>query len=241
MYRMLTGCLVDPRQERVELPSSLNTDLDGEWDAFLLKALDVDPARRFESALQMRVVLEHVYLNWKIVSEKSCSFTSANDQAPEPLNNQVNSEPGRIMYKNIRQQLDLDELFRPVSFFRHQLEVVNPMLLHDPVTRLFWQRSGTGFTLNWQQAKDYVVYLNEVRFQSRDTWRLPTAAELITVLRSPTVQRDFCIDPHFQPSIHWLWSSDHCTKKAAWMVDIVESHIERLDMDGTASVCAVSF
>lgn len=240
MYRMLTGRLVDPRQEKVELPSRLNSNLDAEWDGFLLQALALKREQRFTDALQMRVALEQVYLNWKITSAKSCLVPGDERKEGRQTAADVSSEPSRIMYKEIRQRLDLDELFRPTRFFDHRLNIVNPLLLHDPVTGLYWQRNGTGFTLNWQQAKEYVAYLNEVRFQGRSTWRLPTTAELVTVLRSPTVQRDFCVGPHFEPTIHWLWSSDHCTKKAAWIADIVESHIGRLDMDGTASVCAVS-
>ncbi len=242
MYRMLTGRLVDPRQHKVETASSLNRDLDREWDVFLQRALEVNPDKRFADAVQMRMALEQVYLNWKIMSEKSCSFAGdRRDLNVELAREQVNSKPERIMYKDIRQKLDLDELFRPVCFYQHQLEVVNPLLLYDSQTQLYWQRSGSGFTLNWQQAKEYLAYLNTVQFQGKAGWRLPTTAELVTVLRSPTVQRDFCIDPNFDSAIHWLWSGDHCTKKAAWMADIVESHIGRLDMDGNASVCAVSF
>lgn len=240
MYRMLTGHLADPRQEEVQPPSRFNPDLNGEWDDFLLKSLSVDPAGRFESALKMRLALEAVYLNWKIHSEKSCSISAGGQKGREPVAKNITTEPGRIMYKDIRERLGLDELFRPIQFYQHQLDVVNSQLLLDPVSGLYWQRGGSGFPLNWQQAAEYVAYLNDVKFEGKTTWRLPTTSELVTVLRCPTVHRDFCIDPHFDPQIHWLWSSDHCTKKAAWMVDIVESNIGKLDMDGSATVCAVS-
>jgi serine/threonine-protein kinase len=144
------------------------------------------------------------------------------------------------MYKDIRDVLGLDELFRPQSFNQHQLEVINPLLLHDPATGLYWQRCGSGFALDWQQAHAYIDYLNRERFQNRSVWRLPTTEELVSILRSPTVMRDFCIDPHFEPTLHWLWSADHSTRKQAWMADIVESYIGRQDRDGTAMVCAVT-
>lgn len=240
MYRMLTGRLVEPRQEGIEPPSRINSELSWEWDDFLLKALAVRPQERFADAVEMRLALEELFLGWKIASEKSCSLQSPEEPENGRLAEIVRSEPSRIMYKDIRDQLGLDELFRPKRFFRHQLTVVNPLLLHDPATGLIWQRSGTGFTLNWREAWEYVAHLNDTSFQGRTSWRLPTTAELMTVLRSPTAQRDFCIDPHFEPTIHWLWSSDHCTAKVAWMADIVESYIGRLDKDGTASVCAVS-
>jgi len=120
------------------------------------------------------------------------------------------------------------------------MEVVNGHLLYDPLTKLYWQRCGSGFTLGWEQAKDYIKQLNDESFQDKSTWRLPTIEELATILRSPSMERDVCLDPNFDTTLHWLWSSDHCTKKQAWMADIVESYIGRLDIEGTASVCAVS-
>ena len=112
--------------------------------------------------------------------------------------------------------------------------------VHDRHTGLHWQRQGSGYTLDWQQAHTYIDYLNEQKFQGKSTWRLPTMEELLTILRPPTVERDICLDPSFAPTIHWLWSADYCNKKQAWMADIVESYIGRQDLDGTASVCAVS-
>lgn len=242
MYRMLTGRLVESRHGGIVVPSRLNGELDGSWDAFLLKALAQKPEERFADALQMRVALEQLFQSWQSSSRANCQLEDAHVYPPvngleaPPLR----SAPTRIMYKDIRQTLGLDDLFRPECFPAHQLQVLDPLLLRDPLTGLVWQRSGTGFTISWHQAREYVAYLNDTGFAGRKSWRLPTTAELLTVLRSPSAQRDFCLDPHFDPTLHWLWSSDHCTKKAAWMVDIVESYFGRLDMDGAASVCAVS-
>jgi len=238
MYRMLTGRLVESRTT-IERPSRLNSELDNSWDDFLLKTLAVQPAERYADATRMRVALEQLFGEWKSGSAGKCPLDGG--QSPVIRRNGVmlRREPCRIMYKDIRDTLGLDELFRPRCYHHHQLLVKSPLLLHDPATGLSWQRSGTGFTLNWRQAREYVDYLNTTVFAGRSGWRLPTTAELVTVLRSPTATRDFCIDPHFGSTLHWLWSADHCTKKAAWVADIVESYIGRLDMDGAASVCAV--
>lgn len=240
LYRMLTGRLLDGSGE-IAPPSSLNSELDGAWDRFLLKSIATNPERRFQSALEMRVALEQLFSSWQAGSQDCCvSFAGINGTAMRPAPaGPLRKSPSRIMYKDIRQHCDLDELFRPREFFGHQLEAVNPYLLHDPVTGLYWQRGGSGFCLDWQQAHDYVDHLNVSRFQGRDCWRLPTVAELVTILRAPTAYRDFCLPPQFAANLHWLWSADHCTKKAAWMADIIESYIGRLDKDGTASVCAV--
>lgn len=240
MYRLLTGHLVDPRRGSIILPSAYNSDLDAAWDTFFLKALAVDPADRFGSAHEMRLALEHVYLDWKTLSEQSCDMLAAQQAIEEPAPCSVESESTRIMYKDVRGRLGLDELFRPVHSFSHPLVGVNDLVLFDKATGLYWQRRGSEFPLNWREAKEYVHHLNEVEFSGIDNWRLPTAAELVTILRPPTVHRDFCADPLFAPEIHWLWSSDHCNGKTAWMADIVESYIGLLDLDGSAMVCAVA-
>jgi len=240
LFRMLTGRLVPDGQEGFPPPSGLNDELDGAWDDFLRRALAPDPESRFADALEMRLALEQLFADWRHGTRRNCRQETRQGPVGEGRRSGSRSGATRIMYKDIREALGLDELFRPVRFCEHPLEVVSPLLLRDPATGLFWQRSGSGFTLDWRQAREYVAFLNLSLFAGRGDWRLPTAAELVTVLRSPGARRDFCLDPHFSPALHWLWSADHCTKKTAWMADIVESYIGRLDMDGAASVCAVS-
>ncbi len=240
LYRMLTGRLPEPDVRGRKAASRINPELTGGWDDFLKKALDPEPERRFAGPLEMRLALEQVYEEWKQVSENNCPIAPVAPQSPAAHQGLLRNKPRRVMFKEIREQLALDELLRPLDYFRHQLRVVNPVLLHDPATGLYWQRRGSGFSLDWRQAAEYVCYLNAMHFQGKSTWRLPTTAELVSVLRPPTAHRDFCLSPHFDGAVHWLWSGDHCTKKQAWMADLVESHLDRQDMDGTACVCAVS-
>ncbi|WP_136799663.1 protein kinase domain-containing protein [Desulfosediminicola ganghwensis] len=241
LYRMLTGRLVDMSAE-IAVPSNLNSELDEAWDQFLLKSIAKDPEQRFQSALEMRVALEQLFSNWQVGSEDRCALLSkSNGAAARPIPAEPLIEiPSRIMYKDMRQRCGLDDLFRPIQWFDHPLETINPHLLQDPVTGLWWQRCGSGFALDWQQAHEYVEHLNLNNFQAKSNWRLPTVEELVSILRAPTAYREFCLPPQFEPGLHWLWSADHCTQKAAWMADIMESYIGRLDKDGTATVCAVS-
>lgn len=240
LYRMLTGRLAEPRHGGIIPPSKYNQDLDGDWDRFVLRSLEKQPEERFNSALEMRVALEELYSGWKNHHEGQCFVPMQGERVSKKKIVIPRSTPTRLLYKDIGEALGLDELFRPKIFFDHQLEVYNPLVVYDPVTRLYWQRSGSGFTVDWQQAREYISYINEQNFQGKSTWRLPTTEEIVTILRSPTVQRDFCLDANFDNSLHWLWSSDTSTKKQAWMADIIESHIARQDLDGAASVCAVS-
>ena len=241
MYRMLTGKLVEPKKGKIIPPSQFNPDLDGDWDDLVCKSLEIKAENRFQSSLEMRIALDQVYNRWKEHHEMSCPVNPGSAVMKGSSAKPLRSESKRLLYKNIREELGLDRLFRPRQFYSHQLEICSPLMLHDPVTGLYWQRIGSGFTLDREQANDYIDHINSQNFQGRSSWRLPTTEEIVTILRSPTAQRDFCVDSGFDARLHWLWSCDRSTKKQAWMADIVESHICRQDLDGSASVCAVSY
>jgi serine/threonine-protein kinase len=232
-YRMLTGWLLDDGVR--SLAERLSADLDPEWEACLGRSLAADPDERYQTAQEMRLAVERLPVpNGKVrvfasrQSEKSLSSLS------------LRVRPTRIMYRDIRDLLGLDSLFRPNSYHAQDFGVVEPLVAFDRSTNLLWQRRGAGFQLNWKQAWSYINHLNDSGWQGRNTWRLPTVEELFSILAPPLHEITCSSWPLFDSTIHWLWSADHCNKKQAWMVDVVESYFERLDLDGAASVCAVS-
>jgi len=235
-YRMLTGQLADSSREVVP-PSKVNPHLAPCWDDVILKAIARDPRQRFASAQEMRLNMEALPEN---PDDDGASVSHQASPVLPTAEKRVRSTPTRVMYKDIRTLLNLDQLMRPMSYGTPVFRIVNPLVAQDRNSGLFWQRRGSGFTLNWQQAAEYVAYLNETRWQGRDSWRLPTLEELATVLNPPLHGHEFSPWPLFAKEVHWLWSADHCTKKQAWMADIDEAFFERLDRDGGAAVCAVS-
>ena len=237
-YRMLTGRLPERTDGRLPPPGSFRPDLNWAWDELILKSLALQPSARFASAGQMRQVFEEVYADWARESKSGCHFTE--DSGVQEQQAPPRKEPKRFMYGGARESLGLDQLMRPVTFHQQQFAVLDASHVRDLNTGILWQRRGSEYTLDWPQASGYVAALNGQRWLGRDTWRLPTMEELLTILRPPTVDRDFCLPQVFTGDMHWLWSSDWCTKKQAWTVDIIECFAERLDKDGAASVCAVS-
>jgi serine/threonine protein kinase len=237
-YRMLTGHLPDRVTGRLQPPSSYRPDLNWAWDELIMKSMAAKPSERFSSARQMRRVFEEVYADWAKESTTGCLFEEAPSGQEKTLS--VRREPQRIMYKDAHQSLLLDHLMRPARYREQHLEVLDSSHVRDHTTGLIWQTRGSEYTLDWIQAGNYVASLNRQRWLGRQNWRLPTIEELLTILQPPTVTRDFCLHSAFPRDIHWLWSSDWCTKKQAWMVDIIECFVEKLDKDGAASVCAVS-
>jgi serine/threonine protein kinase len=238
-YRMVTGRLAGGKGADIAAPSTLNADLTPEWDDFLLRSISGRPEDRFSSAHEMRLRLEEVFQNWARASKTSWKFQAQDQAGPKISVTTPRTEPAFIRYKDLGRQFDLDELMRLKNCVPHRFELRDRHLLFCLDTGLLWQREGAGFTLTWEKAHQYVDYLNRKRWQGRDTWRLPTVEELRTLLRPPASLRDFAFESYFATDIHWLWSCDDCSKRTAWTIDVVESYFERLDKDGTASVCAV--
>lgn len=235
-FRMLTGRLIDCRQAGGSGPSRFNPELGPQWDACIMRSIATHPDDRYNDAREMRLAVEALPVTEKRQGAGGgCTVAGVRKLAGRP----VRSEPARVMFKDIATLLGLDGLLRPRTYADQNFAVVGPLVVYEHNTRLCWQRRGSGFTLDWQQAKDYIRHLNGSNWQGCNTWRLPTLEEVRTVLMPPRHGLS-CPDlPLFDASLHWLWTSDHCTKKQAWMADVVESFFDRLDMDGVASVCAV--
>ncbi len=77
LYKMLTGRLP---QKSGSPASHMNPDLDMSWDRFFAKALDPDPAGRFQGADTMCRDLEQLARDWKEKKEKICSMPVALEQ-----------------------------------------------------------------------------------------------------------------------------------------------------------------
>lgn len=63
-YRLLTGRLVNHRGKFILPPSTLNTGLNGDWDDFLFKSIQTNARHRYQSAYEMRLHLDEIYVSW---------------------------------------------------------------------------------------------------------------------------------------------------------------------------------
>ena len=231
--RMLTGCLFPNGQEEAAIAEFIAPELGVPWEKWLRRSIARQPEDRFQTAQEMRLALQALPLTPKPVSAARENLVPWNSGS-------IRCRPAQVRLKHIRTDLGLDTLFRPLAYDLQDFTVVGPQVAFLRNSGLFWQRHGSGFTLNWQEAWEYVAHLNSTSCQGRDNWRLPTVAELRTVLKPPLHEVDCSSWPLFEGGVHWLWSGDTCNKKQAWTVDVVESFFERLDRDGVASVCGVS-
>jgi serine/threonine protein kinase len=229
--RMLGGRLFDSRKTLGILLDGVQAGCGKSWRDWLVKGLQWRPEERFADAREMRTAL----LSLQVDPGSSKAVAAEPWVWPVVPRRQAK----RILYKEIRDELDLDPLFRPRRLCCPQLIDRGASARLDRRTGLIWQCLGAGFPLNWQQAEEYVRQLNEKGEGGNKDWRLPTCEELRTVLSPSPACFQTPTSPLFDPSVHWLWSCDSSTKKQAWSVDVIEGFFERLDRDGTASVCAV--
>jgi serine/threonine protein kinase len=229
--RMLSGRLFDSRKTMGILLDEVQAGCGKSWREWLERGLRWRPEERFADAREMLTALQ------ALTVAPGSPKTVAPEQWLWPV--VPRRQAKRILYKDIGDDLDLDPLLRPRRLCCPQLIDRGSTLCLDRHTGLTWQRLGAGFSLNWWQAGEYVRQLNERGEGGHGNWRLPTCEELRTVLSPSAACGETTASSLFDPSVHWLWSCDPGTKKQAWSVDVIEGFFERLDRDGTASVCAV--
>jgi serine/threonine-protein kinase len=237
LFRMLTGHL----PEKKSRASDLNSDLDRAWDVFFDRAMAVVPDHRFPDADTMADDLKALCLAWVEKKEKICSVSMDWLNPTEPVQRRikVRQVPEKIPRSRARQAFDLDDLMRPRQVLPKQFNVLNSDLVMDDATGLVWQISGTRFPVNWKEGHAYVQRLNRERYQGFENWRMPTAAELLTIISPLPQGTGLCLEPVFDLRQHWLWSADRATFTAAWYASLDLGFIDRSDFSSYYHVKAV--
>ncbi len=236
LVRMLTGALPS---EPPAPPSTVNPDLDGAWDEFLLRAIARAPHRRFESAAQMKSALEDLERSWQARRERICRLAPP-PPAPAPARRSLRRSPLRIDPARARAEFGADPLWRPAPTVANDLAPAGPGTVCDRATGLLWQQSGSPYPLTWPAAQAYVDGLARRGFGGVGGWRLPTAPELMSLLTPTPHGADFCVEPAFDPRQTALWSADRRSFTAAWFVDVAMGFAGWQDFNARAYVRAVA-
>jgi len=238
LYRMLTGRLpADP----VEPPAAYNPDLDDAWEAFIRRGIAKDPEKRFSSAEQMLQALNRLEQEWQTRRDATCLLASPRP-TPEPSSScaaALRSQAVKMGPARAKAAFAVDGLWRPSPYTNNRLTLLGDDIVRDDATGLSWQQSGSPYALPWQDAHDYVSDLNRRHFASRVGWRLPTAPELMSLLRPTPHQADFCIESLFDRRQKILWSCDRRSYMAAWYVDVEMGFVSWQDFSARCYVRAV--
>jgi serine/threonine protein kinase len=239
LYRMLTGQL--PGDSPVPA-SHYNPDLDENWDRFLFRSFAAHPSDRFSSATAMKNALLELAEHRNRKLEDTCRIPPGEEESEIPSSVPdtlpLRSRPVKISPSNAMAHFSLNLLGRPESYCRNDLEP-DTESVYDGATALRWQRSGSEYPMPWHRAHDYVETLNREKNQGRNDWRLPTIAELASLLTPPPRQADFCIEPLFSRHQRWLWSSDRKSFAEAWYVNMELGYVSWMDFSASLDVRAV--
>jgi len=231
-YRMLTGVLpADPPRP----PSDLNPDLDDAWNHFILRGVSRDPNNRFGDAREMLSDLLARERDWQSRRDRICRLPEAESLPaadPNPQLHALRPFPIKIDPGRAKAQFGADDLWRPAAYIFNRFSGFPDGTVRDASSGLIWQQSGSPYPVSWREAQAYVSALNRARFASREGWRLPTAPELMSLLRPTPHGRDFCVEPTFDLRQKTLWSSDRRSFTAAWFVNSEMGFVGWQDLDG---------
>jgi serine/threonine-protein kinase len=231
------------------LPSRLPGDLDAAWDDFFRRCLAPRPEARHQDADHMACELAALLADWRKRLEHACRLTDAADlpppcpdqpDRPDRANRadrpdwadwaRPRSEPRKVFGRDAREVLGLDELWRPRCFARPRLvawpgaasaRAAAPAgaTVLDESTGLVWQTGGSRFPVDWKEAQAFVAELNARAFAGATGWRLPTVAELASVLSPPAEFTGHCLSPVFDADKRLVWSADRRAYTQAWFAD----------------------
>ncbi|MBU2551658.1 MAG: DUF1566 domain-containing protein [Proteobacteria bacterium] len=240
LFRLLTGRLPDEDRTRLD---DYRADLGPDWEAFIGRALDPDPARRFSSASDMASALEGLIESWRETFGLACSLEPepavSNGRTPlrPPL---PRSSAVKVAPAEAQDVFDTDELDRPRTYRINDFQESGPDRIEDRATGLAWQRSGSEFPMAWAETAAYLEVLNRDRPAGRNDWRLPTVDELLTLLDPPPSGGGRCIASRFDRAKRHIWSADRRSATAAWYVNTDVGFASPLDKTCLCHVRAVS-
>lgn len=239
LYRMLCGRL--PEEGRPPL-STLQPDLDRNWDQLLETALARDRTRRFNRATQMLEALETCFTRWQDRQANLCRWQSpAMPEVSPPMRPPapLRTRPVKVSPRQARDFFDLNDLSGPNVCTQNRFEPRPDHTVADYATGRLWQHAGFCHPLTWHQAFEYIEQLNHNQFAGRQNWRLPTLHELLTLLQPPPQGTDFCLPAVFDPRQKWLWSCDRSSFTAAWYVSLLLGFAGHHDFSGGFQVKGV--
>ena len=218
-YRLLTGILPSPPYRSV---TEFNSDLDASWDAFIRRAIAHHKKDRIKSAEEMLDELGKLDQSWQERKNEYCLSPLLSE---EPLIDKLQleigplrKEPIKVAPNSAQELFEVDHLWRPKVYWANDFKSCSEITVVDETNKLMWQKAGSSFPMNWRNAKSYIEKINTEGFAEYTDWRLPTIAELMTLLTKLPTGGDHCIEPIFDQEQKWIWSCDRRSFTAAWYV-----------------------
>ena len=114
---------------------------------------------------------------------------------------------------------------RSASGFINDFQLQNDVkVVLDRATGLMWQQSGSVKEISYSDAKKYVARLNSDKFAGYNDWRMPTLEEAMSLMEPTEKGGGMYIDPVFDKTERWIWTSDTNETTLAWLANFVSGN-----------------
>ena len=124
--------------------------------------------------------------------------------------------------------------------FSHKYKVQKDgKVVYDHASGLMWQQSGSDSYVPHKEARAYIGTLNSQAFAGYRDWRLPTLEEAMSLMEPSEMNGDLYIDPKFDKTQKWIWTSDTEGALSAWVVGFDDGGCTNNDFDVNTYVRAV--
>ena len=111
------------------------------------------------------------------------------------------------------------------SGFPNDFQLQNDVnVVLDRASGLMWQQSGSVNEISCSEAKEYVARLNSDQFAGYNDWRLPTLEEAMSLMEPTERSNGMYIDPVFDNTQRWVWTSDTNETALAWLANFVSGN-----------------
>lgn len=118
---------------------------------------------------------------------------------------------------------DID--LNPSGNFENDFKDNGDGTITDRATGLMWEKSGSEKLVRYDNIKAYVDQLNQNQHLGYSDWMLPRVDELASLLKpvkkggnKPDPSVGLFMDPLFDRSQSWCWTTDKLSPKEAWVV-----------------------
>jgi hypothetical protein len=111
------------------------------------------------------------------------------------------------------------------SGFPNDFQLQNDVkVVFDHASGLMWQQSGSVKDISFDDAKKYVAQLNRDRFAGYNDWRMPTLEEAMSLMEPTEKSSGMHIDPVFDNTQRWIWTSDINNVSLAWLANFLSGN-----------------
>ena len=132
----------------------------------------------------------------------------------------LRSQAKQLSVKDVKSMLTkhgfFDRTWNKTGAFANDFVENSDGTVTDRATGLMWQKKGSPEGMMWANVKEYVKKLNSERFAGYSDWRLPTVAELASLMKSSRYKGNLYIDPVFSEKQEYCWGADTFGPDIAW-------------------------